>query len=201
MYVANKPCRVVVSAFELAGPKCGFACCVLACVCVCVWPTCVREPLPGCRSSCLPEVQWRCRCGTWFPPWRRRRAPAANSPTQSYLRVKKTKTKQQQKKHQHLSTECACGDSMSVLLLLSQLLLLASCCGTDGGASVFPQPLDERRDDGGDATCSGRQLQRRLRVVLHPVLQGALHVGFGIQQQLDREEERQPKKKKTKNGF
>lgn len=109
---------------------------------------------------------------------------------------KKNKTK---KKHQHLPTECACGDSMSVLLLLSQLLLLASCCGTDGGASVFPQQLDERWDDGGDATCSGRQLQRSLRVVLHPVLQGALHVGFGIQQQLQRR--RQATEEKKKKAF
>lgn len=35
-----------------------------------------------------------------------------------------------------------------------------------------------------DCTCSGCQLQRGLRVVLHPVLQGALYVGFGIEQQL-----------------
>lgn len=33
-------------------------------------------------------------------------------------------------------------------------------------------------------TCGSRQLQRRLCVVLHPVLERALHVGFGIQQQL-----------------
>lgn len=33
-------------------------------------------------------------------------------------------------------------------------------------------------------TCSSRQLQRGLGVVLHPVLQGSLHVGFGVQQQL-----------------
>ena len=35
-------------------------------------------------------------------------------------------------------------------------------------------------------TCSSSQLQRGLCVVLHPVLQGPLHVGFGIQQQLQR---------------
>lgn len=34
------------------------------------------------------------------------------------------------------------------------------------------------------STCSSSQLQRSLRVVLHPILQGAFHVGFGIQQQL-----------------
>lgn len=33
-------------------------------------------------------------------------------------------------------------------------------------------------------TCSSSQLKWRLCVVLHPVLQGTLHVGFGIQQQL-----------------
>lgn len=33
-------------------------------------------------------------------------------------------------------------------------------------------------------TCGSGQLQRRLRVVLHPVLERPLHVGFGIQQQL-----------------
>lgn len=33
-------------------------------------------------------------------------------------------------------------------------------------------------------TCCSSQLQRGLCVVLHPFLQGALHVGFGIQQQL-----------------
>lgn len=121
-------------------------------------------------------------------------APRSSSKlTNSKLPARKKKTQT----NQHLSTECACGDSMSVLLLLSQLLLLASCCGTDGGASVFPQQLDERRDDGGDATCSGRQLQRSLRVVLHPVLQGALHVGFGIQQQLQRRREATQEKKKN----
>lgn len=34
------------------------------------------------------------------------------------------------------------------------------------------------------STCSSSQLQRCLRVVLHPILQGAFHIGFGIQQQL-----------------
>lgn len=38
----------------------------------------------------------------------------------------------------------------------------------------------------GLCTCGGSQLQRGLCVVLHPVLQGPLHVGFGIQQQLQR---------------
>lgn len=33
-------------------------------------------------------------------------------------------------------------------------------------------------------TCGGGQLKRRLRVVLRPVLQGTLHVGAVIQQQL-----------------
>lgn len=33
-------------------------------------------------------------------------------------------------------------------------------------------------------TCSSGQLQRGLCVVFHPVLQGPLHVGSGIQQQL-----------------
>ncbi len=35
-------------------------------------------------------------------------------------------------------------------------------------------------------TCGGSQLQRGLCVVLHSVLQGPLHIGFGIQQQLQR---------------
>lgn len=64
-----------------------------------------------------------------------------------------------------------------------------------------PQQLDERRDDGGDATCSGGQLQRSLRVVLHPVLQGALHVGFGIQQQLQRRREATQGKKRLLRLF
>lgn len=51
-------------------------------------PTCVRELLPGCRSSCLPAARWRCRCGTWFPPWGLLLSPAARSPVQSYLLVK-----------------------------------------------------------------------------------------------------------------
>lgn len=58
------------------------------CVCVCVLPTDARELLPDCRSSYLPAGRWRCHYGTWFPPWGRPPAPAANSPTQSYLCMK-----------------------------------------------------------------------------------------------------------------
>lgn len=36
-------------------------------------------------------------------------------------------------------------------------------------------------------TCGGGELQRRLRVVLRPILQGALHVGSVVQQQLEKE--------------
>lgn len=36
-------------------------------------------------------------------------------------------------------------------------------------------------------TCGGGELQRRLRVVLCPILQGALHVGSVVQQQLKKE--------------
>lgn len=35
-------------------------------------------------------------------------------------------------------------------------------------------------------TCSSSQLQWGFCVVLHPILQGTLHIGFGIQQQLQR---------------
>lgn len=117
-------------------------------------PTCVRELLPGCRSSCLPAARWRCRCGTWFPPWGLLLSPAAGSPVQSYLLVK---------------------NSWSVDFSV-RLSVVAASVGSE--CRTPPPPCLH--------TCGSSQLQRRLRVVLHPILERALHVGFGIQQQLQR---------------
>lgn len=121
-------------------------------------PTCVRELLPGCRSSCLPAARWRCRCGTWFPPWGLLLSPAAGSPVQSYLLVK---------------------NSWSVDVSV-RLSVVAASVGSACRTPAPPPPPPCLR------TCGRSQLQRRLRVVLHPVLERALHVGFGIQQQLQR---------------
>lgn len=51
-------------------------------------------------------------------------------------------------------------------------------------AHVELRVMDPRPRCTGEITCSGGQLKRRLRVVLLPVLLGALHVGSVIQQQL-----------------
>lgn len=74
------------------------------------------------------------------------------------------------------------------------ITLTVRCCYqlVIDGQPVLPawnSTVGQEAEDGGGVmlglcTCSSRQLQWGLCVVLHPVLQGPLHVGFGIQQQL-----------------